>query len=396
MITKQGYQRLARDAKLDPIKTKREITEALASKQLRPQEFSIRHLAESLVEDGREWVECLDPSNGPSAAMEAAGAVSLASFSNITGQIVFSMMLDKFNDEAFVFSNLVQNVPTKLSGEKIPGIGRIGDRAEIVPEGGVYPLVGVNEDWIQTPPTVKRGMILPLTKEVLFFDRTGLLLERAGEIGYFLGVNKEKRIINAIIDENDTDYRYNWKGTTYASFATSGGHGVVNKKTSNGLIDWTSLDAALLVGNQITDPWTGLPKPFTGTDLIVTPQMITTAARILSATNVRVATGGYPTSGSNPTAQDSPLPLGVAGYSAPSYNLRSSALLAAQMATDTTWFIGDISKTVKYMENWPITMEQAAPGSPKEFEQDIVAQFKVSERGTPAVVSVRDLIQNTA
>jgi len=36
-------------------------------------------------------------------------------------------------------------------------IGRIGDKAEIVAEGDAYPAVGLNEEFIDTAPTRKRG-----------------------------------------------------------------------------------------------------------------------------------------------------------------------------------------------------------------------------------------------
>ena len=36
-----------------------------------------------------------------------------------------------------------------------------------------------------------------------------------------------------------------------------------------------------------------------------------------------------------------------------------------------------------YMENWPITVVQAPANSEAEFNQDIVARFKASERGIP-------------
>ncbi len=117
-----------------------------------------------------------------------------------------------------MFSSLVQTIPTQFNGEKIPGIGRLGDVAEPMSEGTAYPQVGLSEDWIETPETTKRGFIVPVTKEAIFFDRTNLLLQRAAEVGEFLGLDKEKRVIDCVIDENVADHRYNWKGTTYATY----------------------------------------------------------------------------------------------------------------------------------------------------------------------------------
>ena len=39
--------------------------------------------------------------------------------------------------------------------------------------------LGFGEDYIETPSTTKRGFIVPVTKEAIFFDRTHLVLSRA-------------------------------------------------------------------------------------------------------------------------------------------------------------------------------------------------------------------------
>jgi len=45
------------------------------------------------------------------------------------------------------------------------------------------------------------------------------------------------------------------------------------------------------------------------------------------------------------------------------------------------------------MENWPITVTQAPQNSEAEFNQDIVAQFKASERGAAAVINPRYIVK---
>ena len=44
------------------------------------------------------------------------------------------------------------------------------------------------------------------------------------------------------------------------------------------------------------------------------------------------------------------------------------------------------------MENWPITVTQAAQNSEAEFTQDIVVRFKASERGAAAVLNPRFVV----
>ena len=84
--------------------------------------------------------------------------------------------------------------------------------------GMPYPHLGFGEDYIETPSTTKRGFIVPVTKEAIFFDRTHLVLSRAAEVGEMLGLNKEKRLIDLVIGVTNN---YKWKGTTYNTYQTS-------------------------------------------------------------------------------------------------------------------------------------------------------------------------------
>ncbi|MBQ6827616.1 MAG: hypothetical protein IJO46_06335, partial [Thermoguttaceae bacterium] len=57
------------------------------------------------------------------------------------------------------------------------------------------------------------------------------------------------------------------------------------------------------------------------------------------------------------------------------------------------WFYGDFKKAFAYMENWPITVSVSSAGSEADFSQDVVARFKASERGTPAVLNPRCVVK---
>lgn len=372
--------------------------EGLETNQIDMNRVSMRGLFEEFVPGGREIVESWNPRHGGGginltevrSLMEDAGANSSDQFSNITGQIVYSRILQGFAAEEYAFSKIIPNVPTQFSGEKIAGISRIGDEAQVVGEGRTYPMVGVSEDYIVTPETVKRGMIDALTKEAIFFDRTGVLLARCGEVGEFLGLNKEKRLIDAVLDKNVTTHRYNWKGTTYATYQSSTPW--INLKTSNGLVDYTTIDAAEQIMGNIVDPWTGEPIMIQPKDLIVPRSLLYTARRVVHATSIDVTTPGFATTG-NPTRTYATNPI-------QEYRIISSALLKARMALAsealTDWFIGDVENAVNYMENFPLTVVQAPTNSQAEFERDIVMQWKANERGAAAVIEPRRLIRNSA
>jgi hypothetical protein len=194
-------------------KTIAHLSEALRRRELRPEDFSIRDLAEGLIPDGHQWVRMLDPRrSGGVHLLEAGEGVDATAFLNVAGQVVYAKILEAYQHEAFVVSRLVRTVPTRLDGEKIPGVGSIKDAAFDVAPGMPYPSVGFGEDYIETPSTTKHGLIVPVTREAVFFDRTHLILQRAAEVGEILGLNKEKRLLDMVIGATNN---YKHKGTAY-------------------------------------------------------------------------------------------------------------------------------------------------------------------------------------
>lgn len=365
-----------------------EFCQALKEGAISPYEFSIQEIWDRFVPNGSELRREFDPRLGPDSGyrgyMEAAGAITSGDFSSISGQLLYSTMMQELKAESYPFQQLIPNQPTQFSGERIPGIAGLGDVAQVVAENAEFPIVTTGEDYIDTPATTKRGFIVPITKEAIFFDRTNQLLDKAGAVGPALMLNKEKRAIDCVIDENTTAHRYKWRGMTYATYQTSTPW--VNQQSGKALVDWTQVDAADQLFNGITDPNTGEPVVIDGSVLVVCPGLAQTANRIASATEITVVSPGYSTSG-NPTLTKLPNPMGA------KFRVMSSRQLAARSATDTSYWYGNPAQLAKYMENWPITTSQAPAGNNDDFNRDIVTKFKCSERGQYAVVQPRAMVK---
>jgi hypothetical protein len=367
-------------------KTIEHLSEALAGRHLRPEDFSIRGLAEGLVPDGREWLDSMDPRRG-GFIQEAGETVDVTAFSNITGQIVYSKIMEAYQREEFVVSRLVETIPTRFDGEKIAGITGITDDIQEIRPGMPYPALGFGEDYIETPSTTKRGFIVPVTKEAIFFDRTHQVLSRAAEVGEILGLNKEKRLLDLVIGVTNT---YNWKGTTYNTYQTSAPW--INVLATNTLVDWTNVDAVEQVFANILDPNTGEPVLVSANQVLVCPQYHSAAMRVFNAALIDYTTTGGPTR----TRVDAGAILRERSYRVDESRLMYRRLLAAGVSSpEKTWFLGDLRKAFAYMENWPITVTQAVQNSEAEFTQDIVVRFKASERGAAAVLNPRFIVMST-
>ena len=330
-------------------------------------DFSVKMMFEQFVEDGAELVHNhFGTPTDRARFVEAAGYVDTAGFANIMGQWAYSTTLAGYMRPELVGDQLCTVIPTQLSGERIPGIGRIGDDVEIVGEGNPYPNATFGEEYIDTPETIKRGLILNITKEAIFFDRTGMLQQEASRLGERIAVNREKRILDVVCGIV-TLYRRNGA----AAIAT---YGSDNTKTSNALVDWTNLDALDQLFNVMTDPTTGEPIMITPDTLLVPKALENVARRIINATMVRQGTN----SGNNQTYTNG-------NQLNQSVNIVTGAYVRQRTSSDTTYFYGRPKDAFVYMENWPLNVIQAPSNSELDFTSDVVTRLKATERGAPAV-----------
>lgn len=383
------YRELRRRYQLEGAeKTVQHLREALAQGELRPEDFSIRDLAEGLVPDGHEWVRMMDPRNpGGVSVLEAGEAVDVTAFLNVTGQVIYSKILEAYTQEAFIVSKLVDTVSTRLDGEKIPGVGPLKDEATEVRPGMPYPHVGFGEDYIETPSTTKHGLIVAVTREAIFFDRTNLVLSRAAEVGEVLGLNKEKRLVDLVVGATNN---YKWKGASYNTYYAAEGSPWVNELAGNELVDWTDVDAAEQLFAEIVDPNTDEPVLVEPNTILVMPAYRHAAARVINGAAIDYAAAG------RPTTTYAPNPL--SRYRIFDSRLVYRRILASGVAADAArkwWFLGDFQRAFAYMENWPITVTQSPLGSEADFNQDIVVRFKASERGAAAAINPRYVVKCT-
>ncbi len=392
-----NYKSLVENWKKFPVESKTLLKESLKNKAILAKELDFGRLFEQVF--GFEEFRACRSSRDRSvhSVFEAAGAVSTSTFKDISGQIVYQSTLDAYENEEFVFSKIIPERTSIYTFEKVPGITGIGpgnDDEWIVEEGQDFQTVGVSQDWINMPETQKRGKIVPITREAIFFDRTQMVQDKCSEVGYWLGYNSEMRAIDCIVDENGGaksaavgGHRYHWRDTSYATYGDSPWD---NLAASNALVDWTSLNAAEQLLNEMVDPNTGAPFLITPNTIIVTKQLEKVAMRIAHATEVQAVTPGFATS-ANPSIARADNPY--AGYN---LKVLSSRLLAQRMATKTSWFFGNPEKAFARVVNFPFQTTQAPPNNEDEFKRDIVTQFRTDVRDAYGTVNPRLMAKSTA
>jgi len=359
------------------------IQQLIESGEVTVADFSIKQLAEATM--GEDWVHRLNPgaAGGGVVLLEADSAgVGSSAFANISGQLFYNATLAGYNAPGMIADQLVTTMPSGILGdEKIGGVTEPLGESDEVGEGMDYPEVGMGEDWINTGAGVKRGNILPITREAIFADRTGMLIQQAGRIGERVRLKKENAVLDMVMGVTNP---FSWKGTAYNTYLTSGGW--VNDAASKELLDYSSLEEVSVALADITNPFqtdSSEPVPYILKDLLVMPYKQWTAKRINTATEVRTVSNT-----NNTTIGASP---------APTMNVLVSALAKQRLVlsgvssanANQYWLAGDFKAAFGYKENWPLRMEQQIDSSEQAFNRDVVLRLKASERGTPFIQQPR-------
>ncbi len=360
---------------------------------VKAEEFSLREMAQSFM--GYEWVSRLSPKkSGGFVLLEAGEAVDVSAFSSITGQIVYSKILDGWQQASTGVDQLIDVVSSSLDGEKFPWIGQIVDEGEEVKPGMNYPETGFGEQYIETPSTKKNGAIVSVTKEAIFFDLTSQVLRVAGQIGERIATKRDKSIYNVIFGGTNT---FKWNGTQYNTYQAAGAFWS-NLIYSNPMIDWTSFNKAELAFSNMLDPVTKNPIEVKPTAVLVPKALLHTTRQILGATSIQRIFPGY--SQANVAAPGNVITQSansLDNYSVISSNYvrhQLKALGLSDAVADGSWLFGNFKKAFAYVENWPLAVVQAPALSEAEFERDIVTRFKASYRGVPAIMDPFQIVWN--
>lgn len=356
---------------------------ALAKGHLKPTDVGIADLAEGVL--GREVIDSLR--RGETLVIESFDGVDSTVFSNITGQLLISAVLQEYTPAARSLSAAVPTFPIRLrKGEKIPGFSGYEDLFDPIHEGMPYPNVGFGEDYIETPPSEKRGAIVNLTREAMIDNLTGArMLQQAQSLSRRLLENKEKRVAKVVAGLVNN---FRWRGTAYNTYyATGGGGPWVNRLASNPLVNWRSVDKIEQLFANMSDPHTGEPIDIVPSDVLVMPARLHESSMVLGkAREVRTSTD----SGDTVTLSDNPLSA---------YNLMTNKwiyreLVASGITADNAkdyWFMGNFARAFAYFQIWGLETMRAPSGNEREYSQDFIFSFKVSEYGVAGVMDPREV-----
>jgi hypothetical protein len=359
------------------------VLEAIKTGEIKLEDISLRDVAEATL--GAEGIRKLANANNESSfvsVQESVAPVNLSAFTNITGQMVYQGVYQAYSAPEFIGEQLVTTETSREDNTRIPGLAEINEDAIEVEEGGEYPDVKFGEDWIDVPQSKKRGLKIGITREMVFFDRTGQVMDMSRSVGETLGLNKERRIIDLVIGATNTYKRKGVTRNTYVSAVDDPTDPRINEITE-ALTDWTSIDKVMQTFEAMSNDATGdakRPIMVTPRVILCTAAKIATVRSILNSTEISTSTNtaGTQTIHSNPVAGM------VQPVTSPWLKRRLVAAGVVSATADTYWYMGDPKRAFRYRTLFPLQV-LSAQHDKDAFERDVVAQFRADERGVAYV-----------
>lgn len=361
--------------------TTQALSDAIAEKKLNPSRLSIRRLAEAFC--GHNFEENLTRFK-TGAVLESGEAVSASAFTAITGQLLVNEIKDKYELQAMVADQLCSTVPVvngNLGEQKVPYLSDVIDTGATLEEGEPYPQTKFKGQYITYPAITKKGQICAVTMEAIYSDLTTQILDSARSVGTYLGLAKMYDILKVVAGVTNN---HSWNGTSYNTYQASSPW--INQIGTFSLTDWTSVNSLEQLFYQMTDPVTGQPIEIQAKTMLVNPALKYQARTILNASEV--TRGNFATTG-NPIRFGAQNPLDSDYELLATQYLRKVLIDSGVSASnsDQYVFLGDFKKAFVWREVKPLTVVEAPPLNPLDFNQDIALAVKAMWQG---VAGVRD------
>lgn len=325
-----------------------DIKKLIESKKVDPARISFKALYENMVEK-----------------KDLAENISSSGFPTIAGEIISSVIIAAYQAFPKAGDRLVRTVPSKLKVSQIAGwkaIGKIAALNERQPYGQVTP----PDEKTVTIKNQKYGGVLDLTKEAIFFDQTGELMDQARGLGEEGARFRDEIIMNTVVDLSSQSLS---GGVLYSA-------GNSNLITSNplGTTGWENAHIELL---DKKDDNTGKPIWVFGEK----PIML-------------VPSGLYPTAWK--LQQNEYSPLGTANLDKNMAQNMFDIVVNPYLAkASTAWWYGGFNRQFRWEEVWPLEVfTRVGQDTQEGFQQDIIQQFKVSLYGGCGAQDTRYVLES--
>lgn len=368
------------------------VVELLNDRELTPDDFSYRELAEAchVLPNLRSLrrshpVSLTELSNHSTLNAQHSTlheSVGTNLFQTITGELIGRKVIEGYEDDAgFIGDQLVTVLPSSHRSTRIAGFRALAGPTE-VHEGHPYEESTFEEKYV-TSLESKQGRILSINEELIAFDQTGEIHRRAMALGYYLRQERERTIVRAVTDADAATGRYVYRpaGQGVPLYKTDGAHrnfiGSTNTTSPDfdtpiPLVDWTDIEEVLHYrATQVKDDRIdGDQRPIVAPakQILVPERLRGTARSIVHSTEIHVSNDDGETRFANPLHG--------------TLEVLSSPFIDEQgAAASADWYVGDFRRQFVWTEIWPVQTFLQRSESEAAFERDVVLRVKARYYG---------------
>ena len=358
------------------------LIEAIRTKEITADEFSLRELWEAFT----DHAPLMGKTPGVLTSFVIDGqaywgrdkreAVGTGSFIKITGALINAKLIEGYESVRVIWPNFVTSVPGKLKKETVAGV-----IAQVFPqpvaEGKDYEGTGIEEKYV-TIQTAKYGRIVEVTEEMIFFDQTGQVLNRAKGIGELCSQHKEKLVVEGVQDINTNIWN---PSDTATAFYANGAAGSVHVNDNLSAVAFGASGLAAvekLAHNMKSD---SIEENFILVDIMGKP--------LLAPVDLMEEAWELAMGPQNPETAERAL-----NYWRGKYVPYTSPYISTQ--TSTSYYWGDFKKDFWWIDIWPLQTLDAKPGNYREFEADIKSRHKVRYYGGIGAVDVNHVFKGNS
>lgn len=361
-----------------------QLRQLLEGGEVKPQDFSLRELYRELVET-EHGVDLRFASTD-----QIMEAVSASAFPYITGELISKTIMDEYNVNIGDVASLVTEGDATDFDTTVAGFGA-GEGLEEVGEGMPYEETTLTEKRA-TIRSGKFGRIIPVTREMVLFDKTGQVLNRARNVGRKAGQHRARMIVQTIEMEPRTAFGetsstiraavLNGTAITQSNFyntdhsSVSGLDGQVNANTVSDALTTSGISNALNRFANMVDE-RGDEIQIVPSVLLVHPLDGPTAWQLVRSTN------------QFDTANNALNPYGPGGYR--TFKVVESVFI--ETSSTRNWYLGDFAQQLFWLWGWkPETLVQTKDSN-ISFEKDIITRYRFSYFGGCGHVDYRYIVR---
>lgn len=332
------------------------IREGLEKKKFRPEDFSLREL----------WEACTNGAN-------VEEAVSSSSFPKITGELINSRIINAYNSVKMIGDQLCTTVPSNVQLETVAGFTE-AETPEEVGEGQAYNDSTFTEKYV-TGQNVKYGRMISVTEEMVAFDKTGQVMERARRIGIKAAQYKEKLILRGIQDLDGTVYKPN--GVAASFYTSAFGNLIASNPFGEEGMENVRKAAQLMKDDSIgSDDADYIYIDMDNLIVLVPADLEVEAWQMAYSTKT-------PESAEN-----------AENFFKGRFNPLTSPFLTS--ASATTWYWGNFKEDFWWTEVWPLQTIAQMAGTDEQFTKDIKMRTKTRFYGNIMAIDYRHSYKCTA